>query len=266
MSGFLVISAPKLANAAQKIELAVIPSIGLAEARQKRDESNALIRQGLDTFEYLAQKALEKSEKSETLQSFTYKWAEWKLSKRRLKPKTMEKCLQRLEKHLFPRFSGYTLEDFNIADAIRRLEPLEEVMPDMLSRIAVNLIEIWDCAVLCGRIAYNPVAPIKKAFATAKVTHPPTIKPSELAEFFHTLQKSSRSPQIKHLIEWQVLTILRLFESIAVQWRDLDWENKILTIPAERMKGGQRARSLATATPLRQLTVSKLKTPTKNSW
>lgn len=65
--------------------------------------------------------------------------------------------------------------------------------------------------------------------------------PEELAEFMQDLQKSNRTPQIKLLVEWQLLNILRPFEAVAVQWSDIDWETKTLNIPADRMKGGKKS-------------------------
>ncbi|WP_236964508.1 tyrosine-type recombinase/integrase [Mannheimia haemolytica] len=58
------------------------------------------------------------------------------------------------------------------------------------------------------------------------------------------LQKSNRTPQIKLLVEWQLLNILRPFEAVAVQWSDIDWETKTLNIPADRMKGGKNPHSV----------------------
>lgn len=235
---------PKTGKRSTKNRIGYYPQMGLAEARQKRDELNALVKQGLDPFEYLEKQQREAEQKQETLESFAYKWADWKLSKKKCKPETMAKCLQRLENHLFPRFKDYTLEDFTLTDSINRLTDLEKVMPDTLYRITGNLIEILDYAVLCGRINFNPVSVIKKAFTTVSTTHQPAIMPEELAEFLQDLQKSSRTPQIKLLVEWQLLNILRSFEACAVQWSDIDWETNTLTIPAERMKGGKNPHSI----------------------
>lgn len=235
---------PKTGKRSTKKRIGNYPQMSLAEARIKRDELNDLVIQGLDPFEYLEKQQKELEQKQETIQSFAYKWADWKLSKGKCKPKTMEKCLQRLENHLFPRFKGYTLENFTLADTINRLTDLERILPDTLHRVAGNLIEILDYAVLSGRISFNPVSVIKKAFTTVKSTHQPAIMPEDLAAFMQDLQKSNRTPQIKLLVEWQLLNILRPFEAVAVEWNDIDWETSTLNIPAERMKGGRKPHSI----------------------
>lgn len=235
---------PKTGKRITKKRIGNYPQMSLAEARMKRDELNALVAQGIDPFEYIEKQQKELEQKRETIQSFAYKWADWKLSKGKCSPQTMEKCLQRLENHLFPRFKGYTLENFTLADTINRLTDLERILPDTLHRVAGNLIEILDFAVLSGRLSFNPVSVMKKAFTTVKSTHQPAIMPEELAEFMQDLQRSNRTPQIKLLVEWQLLNILRPFEAVAVEWSDIDFKTKTLNIPAERMKGGKNPHSI----------------------
>lgn len=235
---------PKTGKRNTKNRIGTYPQMSLAEARHKRDELNSILQAGFDPFEYLEKQQQAEAERKETIETFTYKWADWKQSKGKAKPQTIGKSLQRLEKHLFPRFKGYTLQEFTLTDTINKFADLEKTKPDTLHRIAGNLIEILDFAVLQGRIAYNPISVIKKAFTAIKSTHQPAILPEELAEFLQDLQKSSRTPQIKLLIEWQLLTILRPFEASAVQWSDINWQNLTLTIPAERMKGGKNSHTL----------------------
>lgn len=227
----------------KKLSLGQYPYKSLLEAREEAQKFQKLLHDGICPFNQKQRdeiEAVEQEKKAESLRSFSYKWADWKLNKGKFNEETKLKTLQRLENHLFPRFVDYRLNQFTITDTIEKLQDLEIVKPDTLQRVLGNLIEILDYAMLCGRIPHNPITPIKKAFATVASTHQPTIKPEELAEFMQMLQKSNRTPQIKLLIEWQLVTMLRPFEASAVQWSDIDWENKILSIPAERMKGGKR--------------------------
>ncbi|KAE9531837.1 integrase [Ursidibacter arcticus] len=224
----------------QKKTLGTFPFMRLAEAREIARHHKTLLLKNIDPFEYIEQQKREQEQRDELFSDFAYKWADWKQSKGKYNEETKNKTLKRLENHLFPRFVDYRLNQFTITDTIEKLQDLETVKSDTLQRTLGNLIEILDYAMLCGRIPHNPVTPIKKAFATVASTHQPTIKPEELAEFMQMLQKSNRTPQIKLLIEWQLVTMLRPFEASAVQWSDIDWENKILSIPAERMKGGKR--------------------------
>lgn len=227
-----------------KKRIGYYPAMSLAEARRACDGYRVLLLQGIDPFEYAERQRQAKEQREEPLKDFAYKWADWKRSKGKFRDDTKLKTMQRLENHLFPRFPDYRLNQFTITDAIARFQDLENVMPDTLQRILGNLIEILDYAVLCGRIPHNPISPIKKAFVTVQSTHQPTIAPHALAEFMQALQLSNRTPQTKHLIEWQLVTMLRPFEASAVQWADIDWERQILTIPAERMKGGKRPHSV----------------------
>ncbi|MDH2997856.1 integrase [Pasteurellaceae bacterium LFhippo2] len=222
-----------------KNRIGFYPTMSLFEARQKCFEFQNLLNQGIDPFEHLEKQRKEQERQAETIESFAEKWAEWKLSKGKFSEKTKKKALNRLKNHLFPRFPNYTLNQFTITDAIEKLSPMEFVLGDTLDRVCGSLIEILDYAVLCGIIPSHPIGPIKKAFAFEDSEHQPTIPPEKLPDFMKALQKSNRSPQTKLLVEFQLVTMLRPFEAVAVQWSDIDWEKKLLTIPAERMKGGK---------------------------
>lgn len=235
-----------------KMSLGSYPHKSLAEAREEARNHHKILSQGFCPKSFLIKQAEIKKEQSETLRDFAYKWIEWKQAKanqnKPLSPKTIKRTMQRLENHLFPRFKNMRLIDVRLKDAITRLEDLENKKPDTLYRIVGNFIEIMDYAQLLEKIPDNPIKPLKKAFSSAKVTHQPTIPPEQLPEFLKALQKSSRSPQTKLLIEWQLVTMLRPFEASAVEWTDIDFKNKVLTIPAERMKGGMRSHSIPLST------------------
>lgn len=190
-----------------KMSLGSYPHKSLAEAREEARNHHKILSQGFCPKSFLIKQAEIKKEQSETLRDFAYKWIEWKQAKasqnKPLNPKTVKRTMQRLENHLFPRFKNMRLIDVRLKDAITRLEDLEKEKPDTLYRIVGNFIEIMDYAQLLEKISDNPIKPLKKAFSSAKVTHQPTIPPEQLPEFLKALQKSSRSPQTKLLIEWQ---------------------------------------------------------------
>lgn len=185
----------------KKLSLGQFPYKSLLEAREDAQKFQKLLHDGICPFNQKQREeaqAIEEEKKAESLKSFAYKWADWKLSKGKFREDTKLKTMQRLENHLFPRFEGYKLNQFTITDSIEKLQDLEQVMPDTLYRILGSLIEIMDYAMLCGRIPHNPIAPIKKAFISVESTHQPTIEPRQLAEFMQTLQKSNRTPQGNH--------------------------------------------------------------------
>lgn len=64
-----------------------------------------------------------------------------------------------------------------------------------------------------------------------------TIKSSELPDFWQRLKNTVMEPETLLLIEWQLLTMTRPNEACGTCWDEIDLENRLWTIPAERMKG-----------------------------
>ncbi|WGE51324.1 tyrosine-type recombinase/integrase [Actinobacillus equuli subsp. haemolyticus] len=221
------------------------PEISLAQARKIRDEFKSLLVQGIDPYEYKANQLKAKEKEEETLETLAYKWIEWKAEKDKLKEDTKKKTIRRLEIHLFPRFKNYRVTQIEISDCIEKLKDLQANHSDILYRVIGNFIEIMTYARFLQLVKYNPIADLKQAFSYQEATHQPTITPQELSEFLKELDKSDRKYETKLLVKWQLLTILRPAEAVAVEWSEIDWENKILTLPAEKMKGGKRAHRVA---------------------
>lgn len=63
-----------------------------------------------------------------------------------------------------------------------------------------------------------------------------TLRPEELPKLMRSLVMSNLSIPTRCLIEWQLLTLVRLSEAFGARWAEIDLDAKLWTIPAERMK------------------------------
>ncbi|MDY6886619.1 MAG: tyrosine-type recombinase/integrase [Pseudomonadota bacterium] len=63
-----------------------------------------------------------------------------------------------------------------------------------------------------------------------------TIEPERLPELLERLNRASIKYTTRCLIEWQLHTLCRPSEAACAKWSEIDFENAIWTIPAERMK------------------------------
>jgi len=91
-------------------------------------------------------------------------------------------------------------------------------------------------AVNTGLIDANPASGVGMAFEKPKKQNMPTLRPEELPKLMRTLVMSNLSVPTRCLIEWQLLTLVRPSEASGAQWTEIDLENQLWTIPAERMK------------------------------
>jgi integrase len=62
------------------------------------------------------------------------------------------------------------------------------------------------------------------------------LKPGQLPELLKTISFASIKTTTRCLIEWQLHTMVRPNEAAGTQWDEIDFENNLWNIPAERMK------------------------------
>lgn len=91
-------------------------------------------------------------------------------------------------------------------------------------------------AVNTGILHHNPLSGIRSAFQAPKAINMATIRPNELGKLMSDLSYASIKLVTRCLLEWQLHTMTRPSESAKAQWSEIDFENKLWIIPAERMK------------------------------
>ena len=216
------------------------PEISLQQARKIRDEFAELLAQNIDPQEH--RKALSEQEifkRENTLLSVSEMWREKKAAE--VLPKTMEKNWARLENHLFPKLGKVPVTSLSPKMVIDAVAPLKERgVGDTLQRVVRLLNEVLNFAVNIGLMEFNRCSNVSASFTVHKPKNNPTIKPDRLAEFLSDLNHGNNSSQVKMLIKWQLLTMVRPREAVSAEWGEIDFERALWTIPAHKMKGGKR--------------------------
>lgn len=90
-------------------------------------------------------------------------------------------------------------------------------------------------AVNTGLIDTNPASGIGMAFEKPK-KNMPTLRPEELPNLMRSLIVSNLSLTTRCLIEWQLLILVRPAEASGTKWSEINLDERLWTIPAERMK------------------------------
>ena len=143
-------------------------------------------------------------------------------------------------KYLLPYLGKFPISEITAPHAIKTLKPVaNQGKLETVGRLCRNLNEIMVFAVNTGVIEHNKLAGIGKAFETAKVTNQASLKPEELPELLNALSFASIKLLTRCLIEWQLHTMTRPSETAGARWDEIDKENKLWNIPAERMKKGR---------------------------
>ena len=141
------------------------------------------------------------------------------------------------ELHVYPALGKVPISKLSAQLTIETLRPLEAANKlDMLGRLCQRINEVMDYAVNTGRMPINHLHSIGKAFGTVKHTNMPTVTPEQLPMLLATVNSARLKLITKCLFEWQLHTMARPAEAAGAAWSEIDFDNRVWNIPAERMK------------------------------
>jgi integrase len=212
------------------------PEVTLAEARKKRAEARKLLASDIDPKEDRDTKNLaQKNLLSNTFESVAASWFQIKAKK--VTPDTGGRIWNSIENHLLHDLGKYPISRIKAPQVIEVLKPIAiKGSLELVRRLCQRINEIMNHAVNVGLIHTNPLIGIKAAFDIPTSKNMPTLKPEELPELMKALNYASIKIVTRCLIEWQLHTMTRPSESAKARWDEIDFENKIWVIPAEKMK------------------------------
>ncbi|WP_448214030.1 integrase domain-containing protein [Colwellia sp. MEBiC06753] len=218
------------------LSLGSYPDVSLAEARKRKAEARELIANNIDPKDKRDEQEREKLKAlTSTLKSVAETWFD--IKKTKVAEVTARAIWRNFENHVFPKLAHKPIDQINAPETINVLKPLAaKGSLETTDKVIGYLNEIMTFAVNTGVIFSNPLAGIKAAFETPKSKNMATIRPEELPELMTALSYASIKITTRCLIEWQLHTMVRPSEAAGAKWSEVDFENKLWLVPAERMK------------------------------
>ena len=212
------------------------PDVSLANARKRRTEARELLAQNVDPKLFReAQQQSKKEALENTFGVLAEKWIE--LKKQQVKEETANKAWLTMKKHVLPTLENVPVHIIKPKLVIDILKPIESKGNlETVKRLCRNINEVMRLAVASGHIEINYLTDITKLFSAPKKQNMATIKPERLPELMLALANASIQKSTRCLVEWQLHTMTRPIEAATARWCDIDIENKVWVIPAERMK------------------------------
>lgn len=215
--------------------LGSLASVGLAAAREKAEKLRGLIADGLDPMEV--------RERPDNVPSFGEVATAlindlevgWK------NPKHRQQWRNTLATYCAPIWA--TAVDLVDTDAIVEiLKPLWSAKPETGSRVRARIERVLDSAKVKGhRTGENPARwgghlkfILPGSTRGSGVRHHPALPYDQVADFVKGLK--TRISTAARALEFLIHTAARTGEVIGALWREIDFEAKTWTIPAERMK------------------------------
>jgi integrase len=218
------------------LKIGEYPNTTLAQATSTRNKYLALVEQSIDPQEHEIEEGRKTLvQKEATLSNVSNDWLE--IKRTTVSEDYAEKVKRMLELHVFKSLGSYPIDKLTAPIVIESLKSLEaKGSLETLRRICQKLNEIMTWAVNTGVIHHNPLSGIKAAFKSPVVRNQLSIPPTELPAFMMALQRASIKFVTRCLIEWELHTLTRPSEAAHAKWSEIDLDNDLWIIPAERMK------------------------------
>ena len=217
------------------ISFGVYPEVTLKEARERRDNSRKMIRDGIDPSE--AKKAQKASASgADSFESIAREWFEkfsktWTLSHG-------SRILRRLERDIFPWIGKRPIVEVKAPELLTVLRRIEERgAVETAHRASQNCGQIFRYAVATGRAERDPSGDLKGAIPPTKQTHHASITdPKEIGALLRAIDAYEGGLIVRCALKLAPLVFVRPGELRKAQWSEIDWDKSEWVIPAERMK------------------------------
>lgn len=135
------------------------------------------------------------------------------------------------------------VDQITTADVLAVLQPIWRAIPETASRLRGRIERVLDAAKVQGyRTGENPAAwrghlkLILPARSKLSRGHHARMPIDEVPAFMARLRK--RRSVAARCLEFTILTAVRSGEALGARWEEMDFERKLWTIPAHRMKSG----------------------------
>jgi integrase len=227
----------RFAGKQNTLSLGVYPSVGLAEARERREQARKVLANGADPGDI--KKAQKAAVVALTENSFENVAREW-FSKHapNWKENHSSKIIRRLEMDIFPwigaRPAGEILAPELLA-TIRRIESRGAL--ETAHRALANCGQVFRYAVATGRAQRNPAADLRGALPPVKGGHFASITdPKAIGELLRDLDGYQGAFVTRCALRLSPLVFLRPGELRKAEWAEIDLDKAEWRIPAARMK------------------------------
>lgn len=226
------------------------PDVTLADAREAARTARAKIKQGIDPIQegQVAREVLRMSQanavpfKKAALTYIETHELGWKNAKH------AQQWRNTLETHAYPHIGDVMVGDIELPHVLKVLEPIWRDKTETASRLRGRIEKVLDWATTRGfRKGLNPArwrghldnllpAPNK----IAKEKHHAALPIGEVGGFMEKLR--THTGMGARALEFGILTAARSGEARGARWGEIDFDERVWTVPANRMKAGREHR------------------------
>ncbi|ECQ8979241.1 integrase arm-type DNA-binding domain-containing protein [Salmonella enterica subsp. enterica] len=215
-----------------RIGLGAYPAVSLSEARQQREDIRRMLMQNINPVQ---QRAAERGLLTPE-NIFKTVALDWHKNNRKWSQNTADRLLASMNNHIFPVIGHLSVTELKPRHFIDLLKGIEaKGLLEVASRTRQHLCNIMRHAVHQGFIDSNPAANLDGVTMPPVKRHYPALPPERLPELLERIDGYQKGRELTRLA---VLLTLHLFirssELRFARWSEIDFRNKVWTIPATR--------------------------------
>lgn len=230
--------------------LGPFPDISLAEARAKAAAHRKQRHEGVDPLDAKAahrQAQRVSVAKGRTFRECAVEYIEkhragWRNAKHR------QQWENTLATYVYPSLGELPVAEIDPGLVVQTLDPIWATKPETASRVRGRIEAVLDAATVRGfRQGPNPaqwkgnLAHVLPAPAKVRrVEHHAALPIDDMPQFLTALR--AREGMAARALEFAILTAARTGEALGARWREIDFDGKIWTVLADRMKAGREHR------------------------
>lgn len=220
------------------ISLGAYPTVSLKAARLKRDEYKVLLYEGIDPAVIKKQeKEIKVASHQRTIRLVATEW--FNHYKTSISPDHAKRVWRRLELNLFANVGNEPVSHVTTETFIRLIKKIvARGSYDVAKRTLKVCQEIFRYATVYGYISQNPIENIKPKDIIPRrdVQNQKRVDVSEFPQLVKDINNYSGNRLHQLALKLMMHVFVRHDELRFAEWREFDFDKKLWTIPAEKMK------------------------------
>jgi len=212
------------------------PDLSLADARAKRDEAKALVKQGFHPSHVRQAEKLENiADGGNTFKVIAQEYIEQK--SRTWSEDYAGQFERAMKLNVYPRIGRLPIRQVTAAHILEIMRTIEKRgAPTFANRVRGWISQVFRFAASTMRVDADPAAVLAGAITVPEPEHATPLEPVRIGEFLKRLKNYTGRRTTCIALELLLLTFVRTAEARRAEWRDIDWDDRIWKIPASKMK------------------------------
>jgi integrase len=217
----------------------MLDGVEIKGARDLAQEARLLLRQGIDPSKHKQERKKAAIAVEATFQAIAEEWLETR--RPRLKPISIKHIESRLRNDIYPLLGEKPIDQITTADLKRTLDQIQKRGAiDTCHRALWTCGQVFNHAIISERVTKDVTLPLRNTYPPAKLGHRAAIvDPKGVTDLLRAIEAyTGRGPMVRNALRLAPLVFVRPGELRQWEWSEIDFEQALWTIPAEKMKMG----------------------------